>query len=130
MPQELSRIPPNGETQIELGDEVYIAGHRDKVKEMLKWAYPEGKNISRVVIAGGSIIGTELARLLAQGGYDVRLIESSVSNAEKILDDVNVKMMVINGDANDRDVLEEAGVDSCDAFVAVQVLFICRCSGR
>lgn len=112
--------PPNGDTVIEVGDEVYVAGHKDKVREMLKWAYPDGGQIKRVVISGGSIIGTELARLLAQAGYDVRLIEESASQAEKILDEENIKMMVINGDANDRDVLEEAGADACDAYIAVQ----------
>lgn len=113
-------MAPNGDTVITVGDEVYIAGHKDKVNALLKWAYPESKKINRVVIAGGSIIGTELARLLSLDNYDVRLIEENSSNAEKILDEVHVKMMVINGDANDRDVLEEAGVDACDAFVAVQ----------
>lgn len=113
-------IPPNGHTEFEAGDEVYVAGHREKVGQMLRWAYPDGGKIKRVVISGGSMIGTELARLLAQNGYDVRLIEESASRAERILDEENIKMMVINGDANDRDVLEEAGADSCDAYVAVQ----------
>lgn len=113
-------IPPTGETEIKLDDEVYIAGHKDKVREMLRWSYPESKKINRVVISGGSIIGTELARLLAQAGYDVRLIEESARKAEQILDEENIKIMVINGDANDRDVLDEAGADACDAYVAVQ----------
>ena len=113
-------IYPNGDTVIALNDEVYIAGHKINVKTMLDWASPKGKGIKKVVIAGGSIIGRKLAELLSSSGYDVRLIEEKSSNAEEILDDMNVKMMVINGDANDRDILDEAGVDGCDAFVAVQ----------
>lgn len=113
-------IHPKGETVIELGDEVYIAGPKERVKAMLDWIYPENAKISRVVISGGSRISTELAHAISKAGYDVRLIEENAAEAEKILDDVNAKMMVINGDANDRDVLDEAGVGTCDAFVAVQ----------
>ena len=113
-------IPPNGETVIEEGDEVYIAGPKEKVDAMLAWLRSDDDKISRVVISGGSRISTNLAHLLSKSGYDVRLIEENAAEAEKILDDVNAKMMVINGDANDRDVLDEAGVSTCDAFVAVQ----------
>ena len=113
-------IYPNGETVICSGDEVYISGHKINVNNMLSWASPQEKNIKRVIIAGGTIIGATLAKLLSSSGYDVRLIEPNSERAEKILDDANEKMMVINGDANDRDVLDEAGVVGCDALVAVQ----------
>jgi len=113
-------LAPNGNTVIELGDEVYVSGHKDKVMAMLDWANPERKKLNRIVIAGGTLIGVKLAEMLALAGYDVRLIEEDFDKAEKILDDLKVKMMVIRGDANDRDVLEEAGVEACDAFVAVR----------
>lgn len=113
-------IAPTGETEMKVGDEVYIAGNIENVNKMLKWSSPDKVKIKRVVIAGGTQIGTALATLLSDNGYDVRLIESSSVAAEEILDNYNINMMVINGDANDRDILNEAGTDACDAFIGVQ----------
>lgn len=113
-------LAPRGETSIMVGDELYIAGHDEDVEALIEWATPQSKPLLRVVIAGGSKIGAALAGKLVKRGYDVRLIDASLANCEQILNEMNIKMLVINGDSNDKDVLLEAGSDDCDLFIATQ----------
>jgi trk/ktr system potassium uptake protein len=113
-------LAPRGETIIMAGDELYIAGLDNDVECLIDWATPQRRAVSRVVIAGGSKIGAALASKLVGNGYDVRLIDTDLVNCEQILNDLNIKMLVIHGDSNDKDVLIEAGSDDCDLFIATQ----------
>lgn len=111
-------MAPRGDTVIRAGDEIYLAGLRDKVDAMVNWAYPQKKKIRRIIITGGSKIGSQLAFELSRQGFDIRLIEKDHTLAESIMNQINTKMMVINGDPSESDILDEAGVSSCDVFVA------------
>jgi len=111
-------MAPRGDTVIKAGDEIYIAGLRSKVDAMVKWAYPVKKKISRIIIAGGTKAGSKLALELSKQGFDIRLIEKDQVLAEGIMNEINTKMMVINGDPSESDVLNEAGVSTSDVFVA------------
>jgi len=113
-------ISPRGNTMLKENDEVYIAGHKDNVNPMLKWLAEPSDEIKNVVIAGDSLIATKLAEKLLAHSRNVRMIVKTPRQAEKLLDNSNLAAMVIVGDANDNDILEEAGVDACDAFIAVQ----------
>ena len=62
-------IAPRGNTIILEGDEIYLAGLRDKVDAMVKWANPVKYKIKRAIIAGGSQIGSQLAQELARTGF-------------------------------------------------------------
>jgi len=112
-------MAPRGDTEIKAGDEIYLAGLREKVDAMVKWAYPVKRKISRIIIAGGTTTGSQLASELAKLGFDIRLIEKNHELAVGIMNQINTKMMVINGDPSESDVLDEAGVSTCDVFVAV-----------
>ncbi len=112
-------MAPRGDTELKAGDEIYLAGLRDKVDAMVKWAYPLKKKIRRIIIAGGTTTGSQLACELAKLGFDIRLIEKDHEQAVGIMNQINTKMMVINGDPSESDVLDEAGVSTCDVFVAV-----------
>jgi trk/ktr system potassium uptake protein len=111
-------IAPRGETRIREGDEIYLAGLRNKVNAMIRWADPQKKKIRRIIIVGGSKTGALLALELSKQGFDIRLIEKNYALAESLMNEINTKMMVINGDPSESDVLDEAGVSSCDVFVA------------
>lgn len=112
-------MAPRGDTEIKAGDEIYLAGLRDKVDAMVKWAYPVKRKIHRIIIIGGTTAGSQLALELSKQGFDIRLIEKDHALAEDIMNQINTKMMVINGDPSESDVLNEAGVSTCDVFIAV-----------
>jgi trk system potassium uptake protein TrkA len=110
-------IPDEG-TVIVAGDEVYIAGGSDAIEEALHRINPDDHSIRRVVIADCTEIGRRLAHELADRDYEVRIIERQSGRGEEILNEMRKGVMVIVGDPNDADVLEEAGIGFCDAFVS------------
>ena len=111
---------PHGETELLEDDEIYLAGKKEEVKAMIDWADPEKQKLNRIIIAGGTKLASLLTIALKEkNGYDIRLIEKDEKRAEKILDEVNTKIMVISGDPSESDVLDEAGVDACDVFIAI-----------
>jgi trk system potassium uptake protein TrkA len=70
-----------------------------------------------VIIVGAGKIGFNLAKILAREDYDVVLIEkekAAVENLEEYLD-----IQVLIGDGVKRSVLEKAGVQAADLFIAV-----------
>lgn len=73
--------------------------------------------MTRVVISGGGNVGSFLSSQLSQKGYAVIVIEKDRKICEKLA--VNDSILVIQGDACDYKVQEEAGVDRADVFASV-----------
>jgi trk system potassium uptake protein TrkA len=76
----------------------------------------------QAVIVGCGRVGSNLARLLAQRGDQVTVIDSQehafeLAQQRLQLNESNVKMVL--GTGVDEDVLRKAGVEHADAFVAV-----------
>lgn len=71
----------------------------------------------RIIIVGAGEVGYHLAERLSQQGQDVVVVDSSPEKAEVIGDRLDVLTVVGNGAAVP--VLEEAGVDRADLFLAV-----------
>jgi trk system potassium uptake protein TrkA len=70
-----------------------------------------------VVIVGGGKVGSYLARMLKETGYEVTLIEERKEQVAKILED-QPDLTVIKGDGCEPDILDEARVLKADAVVA------------
>ena len=76
----------------------------------------ERKEVRRVLIAGATRIGVQLARLLEQSKRDVVLIEKDPEKAREAGEQLQ-RTLVVTGDATDRKVLVQENVDTFDAFV-------------
>lgn len=114
-------LMPHGNTILAVNDQLYIAGHTKNINSVIKTIDPGSTPIHNVVIAGGTRIGKKLASELISEGYQVRLIEQSVETGEQILDELGQNFMLINGESTDSDVLDEAGVAGCDAFISTSI---------
>jgi trk system potassium uptake protein TrkA len=110
---------PHGETELLEDDEIYLAGKKKEVEAMVEWAIPVKQKMKRIILAGGTKLASLLAAGLSSNGYDIRLVEKSRTNAERILAELDTNLIVINGDPSEGDILEEAGVSTCDAFIAI-----------
>ena len=111
-------ITPFGSTIFGANDEVYIAGTKKDIDSFIEYADPDADPMKMIVIAGATKIGKNLTKKLIKHGYTVRLIEKSERKGEALLDELDVDIMVIAGDPTDGDVLEEAGISVCDAFIS------------
>lgn len=80
----------------------------------------EEREARRVVIVGGGNIGVFLAQQLEREHPDVKakIIELNKARAEYVADQLD-RTVVINGNALDREILDEANVGTAEAIIAV-----------
>jgi len=71
----------------------------------------------KLIICGAGVIGSNLARSLAEEGHDVTLIEQKDSVADRAREKVDARVLV--GSAFDPAILESAGAAGADMVIAV-----------
>ncbi|WP_336036271.1 potassium channel family protein [Halobacterium yunchengense] len=70
----------------------------------------------RIVIIGAGRVGLRTARITANEGHEVTVVERDYEKAERAR---NEDFDVVEGDGSSEDVLEDAGVDAADALGAL-----------
>lgn len=111
-------IIPRGNTRIYAYDEIYVAGEITALKELRVFAHPEVPKVKKVIISGVTPLSLKVIELLNEVNIDVSLIESDSLTAEIAAAKLGQKNVVIKGDATDPKILEEIGIDQCDAFIS------------
>jgi len=115
--REGGSIPPEGDTIIHHGDEVFfLAATEDMRKVMVELRRVED-SVKRVVIAGGGNIGLRLAQRIEER-YQVKVIERDASRARRI-SEILRSTVVLHGDAADEELLIEENIDSADVFCSL-----------
>ena len=110
-------IVPDGETVIEVDDEVFcLAASRD-IRKVMRELRRMDRPVRRIMIAGGGNIGQRLARALERD-YSVRVVEHNKLRCEMLAARVH-EALVLNGDATDEELLLQEGIGDMDLFVAV-----------
>ncbi|HPE85990.1 MAG: Trk system potassium transporter TrkA [Bacteroidales bacterium] len=110
-------IIPKGCDQFEVGDLAYVICKREGIPYMLELSGKSKVDIKNVMIIGGGRIGRKTARLLEKK-LNLKLIEIDKNRCINLTDSLS-NTLVINGDARDVDLLDDEGIRSMDAFVAV-----------
>jgi trk system potassium uptake protein TrkA len=110
-------IVPDGNTVIEVGDEVFCLAPEKNIREVMRELRRMDRPVKRVMIAGGGNIGLRLARAL-EDDYSVRVVEHNKRRCETLAAKVN-HALVLNGDATDEELLEQENIGEMDLFVAV-----------
>ncbi|TQQ82694.1 TrkA family potassium uptake protein [Halonotius terrestris] len=67
----------------------------------------------RIIVVGYGRVGSRTARVLAEEGYDVVVIDNDQLKVERAED---AGLTVIAGDGSDEDVLKQAGIEDADAL--------------
>ncbi len=112
-------VMPRGSTALQPGDEVYVAGPRAAVETLYDRFWPESSTAGPVIVAGANPLSLSLVLKLCDLGLDVRVIEADEDAANQFLDDLGRQVMLLRGAATDADVLQEAGVSQCRAFISI-----------
>lgn len=86
-----------------------------------------------IIVVGAGRVGRYLISDFLKKKYKVILVEQSKERAEKVSNKYNIE--VINGNGTEKEVLESAGIEECDAVLAVTEndqdnLVICQMAER
>ena len=111
-------IIPGGDYVISEGDSISIAASRNDISDLFVKIGLLGKQIKDVMIVGGGNISRYLTSQLIEGRYNVKLIEQDSEVCEELAE-LFPKATVICGDATDPDLLDDEGIESTDACVAM-----------
>lgn len=71
----------------------------------------------RIVVIGAGAVGSHLAERLSVEGQDVVVVESDQRTAVDVQEQIDC--LVINGNGSSQEILEQAGADKADLFIAV-----------
>ncbi len=111
-------IIPRGDTQFKEGDVVVFITSAGGGEELCKMTGKINEPIKDVMILGGSKIGFKTSRDLTEKNFNVKLIENNKEIAFDIADQLS-KVLVINGDGRNVELLEEENISDMDAFISV-----------
>lgn len=98
-------------------DKIIFITQEQHLTTLLSQLKRHSKPNTRIMIAGGGRIGSELAKHL-EHNHQIKLIEISPEKIEKTASELN-KTLVIAGDVSDRELLLNENIEDIDMFCAV-----------
>ncbi|WP_418830348.1 Trk system potassium transporter TrkA [Phocaeicola sp.] len=112
-------IIPRGDDSILLNDIVYFTTTKKYIPYIRKIAGKENEaDIRNVMIMGGSRIAVRTVQYMPEY-MRTKIIESDFNRCNRLTELVDDKVMIINGDGRDMELLLEEGIKNTEAFVAL-----------
>jgi trk system potassium uptake protein TrkA len=108
---------PDGNTVLMPGDHAYLVGKRGAMTAIMSLLGLYVEPAKSVMIVGAGPISRHLALHLVEHKMQVKIIEVVKEKAERVASELD-KVMVLNGDGTDVDLLKDEMVGEVDAFVA------------
>ena len=111
---------PNKLSEMKNGDDIYIIAESNKTERVLSIFGKETATARRIVIIGGGKTGLRVAKSIEENEpqSNITLIENNKNRAETIADELS-KSIILNGDALDKEILEEANIAQADFTFAL-----------
>ncbi len=112
-------IIPHGNDIIEADDLVCFMTTKEQIAHVRKICGKEKfTEVKSIIIMGGSRIAVRTVNLIPDS-MRVKIIESDINRCRKLVEMVDDRVMIINGDARDPELLLSEGIDHTDAFIAL-----------
>jgi trk system potassium uptake protein TrkA len=111
-------VIPHGSDTIQTDDLVYLVVRNDELDEVLELFNTKGEALRRVIIVGAGETGTALATALDQTKVTVKIIEKDSERCASLAGKLE-RVIVINGDGRDKDLLLEENIGNVDFMVAI-----------
>ena len=114
-------VIPSGQEEIYPNDEIYFAVRDSDLGRALRVFGIKSQETRKVVIVGAGNIGLNLIKIIEKNFPDVicKVIESNLKRSEEIVNLLSEQNIILNGNALDLEILEESGVGSSEAIIAV-----------
>ncbi len=111
-------VIPSGDFSLRQNDKVHMMGDILSITQFFKRI---GRNVHRVrsaMLVGGGHISYYLAKLTAEMGLPIKIIEINPEKCERLSEQLE-HVSVVQGDGTDRELLESENVRSTDALVCL-----------
>jgi trk system potassium uptake protein TrkA len=108
---------PNGSSRIEAGDQIFVLAPAAEIKDIPTMAGYDDFRLRRVMIAGGSEEAVHLARLLIDNDVSCTILDHDRRRCLELAG-LLPRVLVLNADATNLEILEMEGVEGIDGFVA------------
>ena len=114
-------VIPSGQEEVYPNDEIYFAVRDSDLGRALRVFGIKSQETRKVVIVGAGNIGLNLIKIIEKNFPDVicKVIESNLKRSEEIVNLLSEQNIILNGNALDLEILEESGVGSSEAIIAV-----------
>ncbi len=111
-------IIPDGNVTLRTGDFICFAAEPKEAEHFLKLCGIKSRIPKHVMIIGAGQISYYLVRMMRRVGMQPVVIENNAAKAAAFNEDLP-DVMVLNADGTDRDLLDEEGLGTTDAFVVL-----------
>jgi trk system potassium uptake protein TrkA len=111
-------IIPRGADRLQVGDQIYLLGRPNDLRQRLPEIGIAGAAISNVVVVGGGQIGLAVARHMEGRNITVKIIEPDDERCAFLSDELR-RAIVLRGHITDVELMREENVGACDLFLAV-----------
>lgn len=115
-------IIPDGDFEMQAGDIISVLASIDVAHEFFKSLGISVNGASNAMLVGGGRTSVYLTKILASMGVEVKIIEQDPARCEK-LSDILDNATIINGDATDKNLLTEEGIEDVDALSSLTETF-------
>ncbi|MFH0845007.1 MAG: Trk system potassium transporter TrkA [Pseudomonadota bacterium] len=109
---------PHGEDSIQANDLLYVVVRSDELGIVFRLLNMRDEELRRVIIVGAGETGTALATALDKTKINVKIIEKDSKKCATLAEKLG-KVIVINGDGTDKNLLQEENVGDVDFMVAI-----------
>jgi trk system potassium uptake protein TrkA len=110
-------IIPTGMDKVLLNDQIYVIAKKKSLEEIRDKSGVKRFNIENIMIVGGTKIGKRTA-LELENHFNVKLIEKNRERCNELADILSHTLLIC-GNGNDMEVLEDEGIAKMDAFIAL-----------
>jgi trk system potassium uptake protein len=110
-------ILPEGDTVIEIGDELFFITAEKNIKKVMGALRRLDQPYKRIMLAGAGNVGSSLVKAL-EHRYEVKVIEADPIKAEQIAVEAS-RATILQGDVSDRELLFNENIEKTDVFCAV-----------
>lgn len=110
-------VIPRGDDCVKSGDMIFLTVVPEGIGRVMELTGARKTDVKRIILMGGSTV-SELVEQLSAKKYSPVIIEKERERCRELMN-ACPDCDIICGDASELDVLEEAGIGKCDAFVAL-----------
>ena len=111
-------VAPSGNFVLQEGDRIFVTASTSDLALLLKNLNIVTRRVRRVLLCGGGRVSFYLASLLEDDGMSVSILEKNPQRCIELAEELP-NASVIRGDCSNHSVLDDQGIDQCDAVVAL-----------